>query len=281
MWSKMKEALNKFMEEKIDELVCDSTIKQAIKYSLINDGKLIRPLIFLSYLEVDDTSDYYDLAMSIECIHTYSLIHDDLPAIDDDEFRRGKKTLHLVYGEDIAILAGDSLLTLAFELITNNKVISDSQKVKLINILANYSGVNQGMINGQVIDIKGEINNLEVLDQMYMQKTAKLLIAPMLMANVISNLNDKDKLIVLGTNLGLIYQIQDDYLDCYGSFETVGKDIGSDIANDKFTYATYYSKEELEEVINNKLKDIDLLISNLKLNQNFIDLISTIYHRSS
>ena len=277
----MKEALNKFMEEKIDELVCDSTIKQAIKYSLINDGKLIRPLIFLSYLEVDDISDYYDLAMSIECIHTYSLIHDDLPAMDDDEFRRGKKTLHLVYGEDIAILAGDSLLTLAFELITNNKVISDSQKVKLINILANYSGVNQGMINGQVIDIKGEINNLEVLDQMYMQKTAKLLIAPMLMANVISNLNDKDKLIVLGTNLGLIYQIQDDYLDCYGSFETVGKDIGSDIANDKFTYATYYSKEELEEVINNKLKDIDLLISNLKLNQNFIDLISTIYHRSS
>ena len=281
MWSKMKEALNKFMEEKIDELVCDSTIKQAIKYSLINDGKLIRPLIFLSYLEVDDISDYYDLAMSIECIHTYSLIHDDLPAMDDDEFRRGKKTLHLVYGEDMAILAGDSLLTLAFELITNNKVISDSQKVKLINILANYSGVNQGMINGQVIDIKGEINNLEVLDQMYMQKTAKLLIAPMLMANVISNLNDKDKLIVLGTNLGLIYQIQDDYLDCYGSFETVGKDIGSDIANDKFTYATYYSKEELEEVINNKLKDIDLLISNLKLNQNFIDLISTIYHRSS
>ncbi len=277
----MKEALNKFMEEKIDELVCDPTIKQAIKYSLINDGKLIRPLIFLSYLEVDDTSDYYDLAMSIECIHTYSLIHDDLPAMDDDEFRRGKKTLHLVYGEDIAILAGDSLLTLAFELITNNKVISDSQKVKLINILANYSGVNQGMINGQVIDIKGEINNLEVLDQMYMQKTAKLLIAPMLMANVISNLNDKDKLIVLGNNLGLIYQIQDDYLDCYGSFETVGKDIGSDIANDKFTYATYYSKEELEEVINNKLKDIDLLISNLKLNQNFIDLISTIYHRSS
>lgn len=277
----MKEALNKFMEEKIDELVCDSTIKQAIKYSLINDGKLIRPLIFLSYLEVDDISDYYDLAMSIECIHTYSLIHDDLPAMDDDEFRRGKKTLHLVYGEDMAILAGDSLLTLAFELITNNKVISDSQKVKLINILANYSGVNQGMINGQVIDIKGEINNLEVLDQMYMQKTAKLLIAPMLMANVISNLNDKDKLIVLGTNLGLIYQIQDDYLDCYGSFETVGKDIGSDIANDKFTYATYYSKEELEEVINNKLKDIDLLISNLKLNQNFIDLISTIYHRSS
>lgn len=277
----MKEALNKFMEEKIDELVCDPTIKQAIKYSLINDGKLIRPLIFLSYLEVDDISDYYDLAMSIECIHTYSLIHDDLPAMDDDEFRRGKKTLHLVYGEDIAILAGDSLLTLAFELITNNKVISDSQKVKLINILANYSGVNQGMINGQVIDIKGEINNLEVLDQMYMQKTAKLLIAPMLMANVISNLNDKDKLIVLGTNLGLIYQIQDDYLDCYGSFETVGKDIGSDIANDKFTYATYYSKEELEEVINNKLKDIDLLISNLKLNQNFIDLISTIYHRSS
>ena len=277
----MKEALNKFMEEKIDELVCDPTIKQAIKYSLINDGKLIRPLIFLSYLEVDDISDYYDLAMSIECIHTYSLIHDDLPAMDDDEFRRGKKTLHLVYGEDMAILAGDSLLTLAFELITNNKVISDSQKVKLINILANYSGVNQGMINGQVIDIKGEINNLEVLDQMYMQKTAKLLIAPMLMANVINNLNDKDKLIVLGTNLGLIYQIQDDYLDCYGSFETVGKDIGSDIANDKFTYATYYSKEELEEVINNKLKDIDLLISNLKLNQNFIDLISTIYHRSS
>ena len=277
----MKEALNKFMEEKIDELVCDPTIKQAIKYSLINDGKLIRPLIFLSYLEVDDISDYYDLAMSIECIHTYSLIHDDLPAMDDDEFRRGKKTLHLVYGEDMAILAGDSLLTLAFELITNNKVISDSQKVKLINILANYSGVNQGMINGQVIDIKGEINNLEVLDQMYMQKTAKLLIAPMLMANVISNLNYKDKLIVLGTNLGLIYQIQDDYLDCYGSFETVGKDIGSDIANDKFTYATYYSKEELEEVINNKLKDIDLLISNLKLNQNFIDLISTIYHRSS
>lgn len=277
----MKEALNKFMEEKIDELVCDSTIKQAIKYSLINDGKLIRPLIFLSYLEVENPSDYYDLAMSIECIHTYSLIHDDLPAMDNDEFRRGKKTLHLVYGEDIAILAGDSLLTLAFELITNNKVISDSQKVKLINILARYSGVNQGMINGQVIDIKGEINNLDVLDQMYIQKTAKLLIAPMLMANVISDLNAEDKLIDLGTSLGLIYQIQDDYLDCYGSFENIGKDIGSDIANDKFTYATYYSKEELEEVINNKLKDIDLIISKLKLNQNFLDLISTIYHRSS
>ena len=148
-----------------------------MEYSLISDGKLIRPLVFLILISKNKIyKDYFNVAMALECIHVYSLIHDDLPAMDNDDYRRGRLTNHKVYGEDIAILAGDSLLTFAFELLSETK-IEANKLVEMIRLTANHSGVNGGMINGQVLDVNNEgRETIEILKQIHIQKTARLIL---------------------------------------------------------------------------------------------------------
>lgn len=240
----IKQDLYNYMENRINALDCDQQLKKSIYYSLINNGKLFRPLIFLSYL--DNNPQYFDIAMSIECIHTYSLVHDDLPCMDDDDYRRGQLTVHKKFGEDIALLTGDSLLTLSFEIIASSEV-ADSVKVKLIKILSICSGVNHGMINGQILDMTNQSQSVSQLVSLEAQKTGSLLVASLLMANAINNKNNQQQLIDLGYYLGIYYQMYDDYLDCYSNFETIGKPVGSDLENDKQTFATLYTKEELEQ----------------------------------
>lgn len=274
----IKQDLYNHMENRINALDCDQQLKKSIYYSLINNGKLFRPLIFLSYL--DNNPQYFDIAMSIECIHTYSLVHDDMPCMDDDDYRRGQLTVHKKFGEDIALLTGDSLLTLSFELIASSTV-ADSVKVKLIKILSISSGVNHGMINGQMLDMTNQSQSESQLVSLEAQKTGSLLVASLLMANAINNKNNQQQLIDLGYYLGIYYQMYDDYLDCYSNFETIGKPVGSDVKNDKQTFATLYGKEALEQHLSALSSYIISHINELNLTESCKSILLSIIDWSS
>lgn len=273
-----------FMLEKLNSINCEKTIKEAMAYSLISNGKYVRPLIFLCLSNNKNYSKkiYYQIMMLIECIHTYSLIHDDLPSMDDDKFRRGKLTNHLVFGEDIAILAGDALNTYAFELLAT-LTIEDSKKIKMIEILAKYSGVNSGMINGQVLDIlSNEEVDLSYLEKLHFQKTACLIQVPILFALIMNDEEEKLNLgMEIGQLVGLVYQIYDDYLDLYGDEALLGKEIGKDRENNKKTYVDFYEKKELLELIEKYQNEINNKLDKLTESEEFKDLIVSLSTRSN
>jgi len=247
----IRNELLEYMKKRIGEINSDNKIKEAMEYSLISDGKLIRPLVFLILISKEKNyKEYFNVAMALECIHVYSLIHDDLPAMDNDDYRRGRLTNHKVYGEDIAILAGDSLLTFAFELLAETN-IEPNKLVEMIRLTANHSGVNGGMINGQVLDVNNEgRETIEILKQIHIQKTARLIQLPILLGLIVNGEEDKlDLGRSVGEHVGLIYQVQDDYLDAYGDEKLLGKKVGSDSELNKKTYVDFYSKEEIENMI--------------------------------
>ena len=221
-----KDSLNIYAKEYIENLEIPELLKESIIYSLVNDGKKIRPLSFLYLLKFYklDYKKYYDIALAIELVHTYSLVHDDLPEMDNDDYRWGKPTNHLVYGQDIAVLTGDSMLTLAFEVLSKS-IVNDTLKVKLIQQFANYSGA-MGMIAGQVYDVKQK--NYEVdanyLRKMHSLKTGRLIELPLDFACLVAQKDEELKYIQdFGKELGVAYQIKDDVLDYYGDFEKIGK----------------------------------------------------------
>ena len=224
-------------------------LKKSMKYSLINDGKKIRPLSFLyllNYYEVD-YKKYYDVALAIELVHTYSLVHDDLPAMDNDDYRWKKLTNHKVFGEDVAILTGDAMLTLAFEILADCEVEA-SKKVKLIKLFSNYAGAT-GMIAGQIYDVKQSDYKVDAayLKNMHSLKTGKLIILPLLFANLIAGKdNEVETILNFAKELGVAYQIKDDILDYYGDFEKIGK-LPSD--ENKITYLSFYGIEECEKLL--------------------------------
>lgn len=245
-----KDYLNSFADMYLDGLEMPKELRDAVKYSVVNDGKKLRPLIFLALLENYglDYKKYFDIALAIEIVHTYSLVHDDLPAMDNDDYRWGKLTNHKVYGEDIAILAGDTMQTLAYELLTENEHISAEVKVKLVNLLAKFSGSN-GMIAGQIYDVKQSNYNVDgdYLLRMHMLKTGKLIMLPMIFAGYVANKFDElDNLEQFGKELGIAYQIKDDILDYYGDFEKIGK-MPSD--EGMITYLSYYGIEKCEDLL--------------------------------
>ncbi len=252
----VRNELIKYMEQQLEKVEASPKIKEAMSYTLISNGKLIRPLIFLNNIKEHgyDYKNYLNVAMAIECIHVYSLVHDDLPAMDNDDFRRGRKTCHKEFGEDIAILCGDSLLTYAFELLTMTNL--ESEKVlTMVKWTSKLAGVNNGMIEGQVIDVIGAIDNLEILSKMHILKTARLIQLPLILSAIIID-TDVDNSYAIGELVGKIYQINDDYLDKYGSEELIGKPIGSDEIANKTTYLSYYSKEQLEVLLMNLKEEL-------------------------
>lgn len=268
-----------YMQQYVESLDAHPVIKEAMCYSLISDGKMIRPLVFFRLLEQSNLrcSDFYNVACAIEMIHTYSLIHDDLPAMDNDDYRRGKLTSHKVYGEDIAILAGDGLLTHSFEVLLNCD-LTPAKKNELISVFVKAAGVNQGMINGQVLDIKAFNPDLEYLKKLHLQKTGMMIKLCFDAYLIVANINEGDKYIKLAKNVGVLYQIVDDYLDMYG--ENIGKKIGSDVENGKVTFVDFYTKEQLEENINElNLENINLC-RDLGLSNDFIELIELIGKRN-
>ncbi|MCX4025971.1 (2E,6E)-farnesyl diphosphate synthase [Endozoicomonas sp. SM1973] len=222
-------------------------LKKAINYSLTQGGKRLRPLLtYATCAGLNGSLENADpAAMAIECIHTYSLIHDDLPAMDDDALRRGQPTCHIAFDEATAILAGDALQALAFEALSTNDwypdcVLPPSTKLKQIQILAQASGMN-GMVAGQSIDLSsvGKQLSLEQLENMHHCKTGALIKASIQLGALASNQVEESAWQQLGRfadAVGLAFQIQDDILDIESDTETLGKTQGADIANDKPTY---------------------------------------------
>ena len=225
----------------------DTLISRAMRYSVLNGGKRLRPMLVYLIGELSDTeSEYLDtLACSVELIHCYSLIHDDLPAMDDDDLRRGNPTTHKKFDEATAILAGDALQPLAFELITSIET-SDRNKIEMIRSLAKACG-HLGMVGGQIKDIHSQnIFNVESLDLMHSEKTGRLIEASIETSGILSGLskNDIESLKSYGAKIGLAFQIQDDIIDIESPSYVSGKDQGSDITKDKTTYPSLVGLDE-------------------------------------
>ena len=246
-----KALLNSIPEENYSE------ITKAIHYSVMNGGKRIRPqlmLLIAEALEVDVDNKTIDLmAAAGELIHCYSLIHDDLPAMDDDDFRRGKLSCHKKFSEATAILAGDAIQPLSLEILTsiNDKNLSAESKCKIINIFAKACGP-KGMVEGQNLDIKAENKKLneQQLDKVHYLKTGKLIEACVLAVCLLKKKIKKDeitKLIKFSKKFGLAFQIRDDILDVIGDEKNIGKPVGSDQNKNKSTYPSILGLEESQK----------------------------------
>lgn len=222
---------------------------EAMNYSLLQGGKRIRPILTKAVLDAMkvDASLYKEFLCALECIHTYSLIHDDLPAMDNDDYRRGNLTNHKVYGDGMAILAGDGLLTYAFQLCSENTTASAEQKIKATQCLATAAGP-EGMVGGQAFDLLSEGKHipLEELKILHSGKTGALFNAAIELGLILSNA-DQAKYAAYMTYancLGLLFQITDDILDVTGTIEELGKTPGSDIRQDKSTYVSLLGLDE-------------------------------------
>lgn len=229
------------------------TIYDAMTYSLNAGGKRFRPVLFLQTVQLmgGEPGAHMDIACALEYIHTYSLIHDDLPAMDDDEYRRGKKTNHIVFGEAIAILAGDALLNAAYELLFARLASDrDAGVARAALSIARAAGA-QGMIGGQVIDIESEGKAIDasLLRELHACKTGALIEASIIAAAQAmgANVEAEQALRRYAQNIGLAFQISDDILDVSGDFAHLGKSIGSDARNQKTTYVTLYGEETARE----------------------------------
>lgn len=229
-------------------------IFDAMEYSLLAGGKRLRPIIMLMTCKMCGGNEQNALpfACALEMVHTYSLIHDDLPAMDNDDLRRGKLTNHIKFDEATAILAGDALLNMAFEIVTEHKTyVTDETSLKAASIIAKASGV-FGMIGGQIIDIESENKKLtlEELKYLHSLKTGALIRAAGTCGAVIAEA-DADRINAVDEyckNLGIAFQIRDDILDVTGNDEELGKKTGSDATNNKNTYATLMSLSEAEKL---------------------------------
>jgi geranylgeranyl diphosphate synthase type II len=217
------------------------TIHQAMRYSIFAGGKRLRPVICLATAEVigGKNDDAIPLACAVECIHTYSLIHDDLPSMDNDDFRRGKPTSHKIYGEGVAVLAGDALLTIAFEMAASCRAWRRYSHAAIIHELAVAAG-SQKLIGGQVADLEGEGKKISASELRYIHdnKTAALIATSIRLGAMSANATPKqlERLTDFGQTLGLAFQVIDDILDVTQTTEKLGKSAGKDIAAQKATY---------------------------------------------
>ena len=237
------------IEEKLESCIsADNSAANAMKYSLLSGGKRIRPILLLELYSLCGGTDKYalDFAAAIEMIHTYSLIHDDLPCMDNDDMRRGKPSCHKAFGEDTALLAGDALLTLAFKTAADTVGIPSDRVLKAIAVLAEKAGIN-GMVGGQVEDLALEKSGADINDlgKMYLKKTSCLLSAAAVCGSILAGA-DEEKIAYAeeyAEKLGLAFQIIDDILDCTSDEKTLGKPIGSDAKNGKTTYVTLLGED--------------------------------------
>ncbi len=247
----VNKSLEKFIEEKEAP---QSTIYKAMNYSINAGGKRIRPVIMLACSElIGGTSDgVMPFACALEMIHTYSLIHDDLPCMDNDDLRRGKPTNHKVFGEAMAVLAGDALLNKAFETILKNSQVSPNMTIAALSEIATASGT-EGMIGGQVIDIESEDKQIDAVTLMtlHLNKTGALIMAAAKVGALLSGGGREDLLSMeeFSRYLGIAFQIKDDILDVEGSEEALGKKIGADEENKKSTFVSIYGLEQSKKIL--------------------------------
>ena len=257
------------LKKELQELSYPETIADGMEYAVLNGGKRLRPFLLFATLELlnQNIEKGVKSAIALEMIHSYSLVHDDLPALDNDDYRRGKLTTHKVFGEAEGILIGDSLLTHAFYVLSqkNLKFLSSEQIVNIISKTSEYAGIN-GMIGGQMIDIESENKkiDLETLKYIHSHKTGKLIKLPIEIACIIANV-EKDKKEVLeeyANLIGLAFQVKDDILDVEGSFEDLGKPVGSDVDLHKATYPSILGMEESKKILNDTVEKAKEIIKN-------------------
>lgn len=246
------------------ETISGTALEKSMIYSLAAEGKRLRPLLLLAVLTAfdEDVKKGYPAAAALEMIHTYSLIHDDLPAMDDDALRRGKPTNHIKFNESTAILAGDALLTLAFEVIVSGN-LADAIKIKLVKLLADTSGY-KGMVGGQQADIDGEESTLELaeIESIHLRKTGALIKMATVSGGLIAEKNDEilKKLEKLAHELGIAYQIRDDILDVVATEEELGKGVATDAALGKSTYPSLLGLNGAFEALEERLDKAKQLI---------------------
>ena len=270
------------------------TIFEAMNYSLLAGGKRIRPILMeeaykmFSQVNNIDNQAINAFMSAMEMIHTYSLVHDDLPAMDNDEYRRGKKTTHAVYGETMGILAGDALLNYAFE--TAAEAFSDENVnpsyLRAYQVLAKKAGA-YGMIGGQVVDIETEGMTadqvtIERLEYIHLLKTAALLESSLMIGAILGGAKAEDVEIMeqIGRKVGVAFQIQDDVLDVTSSMEVLGKPIGSDEKNNKVTYVTLVGLEKAQEAVERLSKEALDLVEQLPVQSEFLkETILYLIHR--
>lgn len=260
----VEEALQRYLPGE-DNIPAD--IYKAVRYSVFAGGKRIRPILCLAAVEAvgGDMAPAMPVACALELIHTYSLIHDDLPAMDNDDFRRGKLTCHKVFGEDIAILAGDALLTEAFVLLSRAEKVRlpAERRLAVIQEIAQAAGIS-GMIGGQTLDVVSgkSVPDENTLYEIHRRKTGALIIAAVKSGAIVSNARE-DKIQALakyGINVGLAFQIADDILNVEGDRELMGKETGSDAVRDKLTYPSLMGVDAAKEKLT---KYVDAAIASL------------------
>ena len=254
------------------EQIKPSAVKDAMLYSFSAGGKRLRPKLLFAALESYGirAESGLRLAAAIEMIHTYSLIHDDLPGMDNDDLRRGRLTCHKQFDEATAILAGDALLNEAVNVIIKTKV-PDELKISLLATLYQASGIN-GMILGQALDMEYEtkLATRDQLDLIHHHKTGDLISAAMKMGALIANPDDQKTWVEIGYKIGLAFQIQDDVLDVVGDSSLLGKKVGSDQVNHKSTYVTLMGVEQSQMIVEQYFKEAMELIYKLKINHGLI-----------
>lgn len=265
-------------------------IFEAMNYSVRAGGKRLRPMLMEeTYHMFGGSSAVIEPFMAaIEMIHTYSLVHDDLPAMDNDEYRRGKKTTHAVYGEAMGILAGDALLNLAYE--TSSKAfgmeVADARVARAFAVLAKKAGV-YGMVGGQVVDVESEKSDdcpitREKLDFIYRLKTGALIESSMMIGAILAGASSDEisRVEQIAAKLGLAFQIQDDVLDVTSSLEVLGKPVGSDEKNNKATYVTFEGLDKAVSDVERISKEAEKLLDDLGYDDAFLkELFEYLIHR--
>ncbi len=269
---------------------CDEMLKlisDAQQYSLLSGGKRIRAYLTFElckmYGETEDKAAPF--ACAIEMVHAYSLIHDDLPCMDNDDYRRGKLTNHKVYGEAVAVLAGDALLTKAFEIISLNDEVTPDVAINAVRILSKAAGDN-GMIGGQILDLSAEKScerSLEMLNTIHRLKTGAMIKAAAQLGCLVAGVLPESEIMrdveMYADKIGLAFQIVDDILDVVGDSSVLGKNVGSDKDNNKLTFMSFYSVEEAEALAEKLTKEAVGVISKYKNSEKLVALAEYLLKR--
>ena len=280
------EQVNSYLKDYLKKQLSNNKLYEAMDYGLFSGGKMIRSYLVHASCKILDVQEkeYIPIAAAVECIHSYSLIHDDLPAMDNDDFRRGKESTHKAYGEFTAILAGSSLLTLAFEIISSfNFNISNEKKLKIIYALSSCSG-HLGIAGGQFFDLslKNEKVSKDNIINMQNKKTGALMGFCIEVAAILAGKKDlEEKFRSIGIRMGLLFQIKDDFLDKYGSVDILGKPVQQDVAKGKNTLIDYLGEGETKKLMKNLQIEIEKDLKPLPKTNSLIDCMSFIINRKN
>ena len=281
------EEKKKIVEDSLIELLWNyrnkypEKLAEAMEYAVMNGGKRIRPVLMYmicNLFEKNNCKSYdkiKEIAVALEFIHCYSLVHDDLPAMDNDDYRRGKLTVHKKYNEAIGVLVGDVLLTEAFGIVANSKSLGDKNKVEIISKLSEYAGF-FGMVGGQFVDMESENKKVEIdtLKYIHVHKTGKLLTAAIELPIIALDIEreKREKMVEYSKLLGIAFQIKDDILDIEGNFEEIGKK-SNDVQNEKTTYPSIFGLEKSKKLLQEYLEKAKKIIEDeFEGNQLFLEL---------